>query len=254
MQADTFDQQICFPPVRYKKLRLTIKANKSIPVNIIKAAVLKPILTSGKYSAIPSPVITQRDSAKKSYVTLDYKEAYTIDRIGIDVSGSRLYHRPVVFYTRDTLGWIEAGNAMLSSTGGNDFPVNARSKHLLIVIDNEDNKALQVDSVLGLQLNKYLISYLYADRNYFVVFGNAKAIRPTYDITYFEDSIKKNILMEITCGPIGTNTIIPNTEPAKKAPCAKGLSKWWIWPVLVAILALLLFFTLKVSRDINPKP
>ncbi len=254
MQADTFDQQISFPPVKYKKLRLTIKLNKVIPINIIKAAIVKPLLTNGRYTAIPAPVISQRDSGKKTYVWLEYKEAYTIDRLNVAVSGSRFYHRQVNLYTRDTSGWMEQGTAMLSSTSGNEISVNVRTKHLRLVIENEDNTALQVQAAEGLQLNTYLIGYLDADRNYYVVFGNNKATRPTYDIAYFEDSIKKSVLKEISCGPISANKIIPNTEPAKKASAIKGMNKWWIWPVLIAILALLLYFTLKVSKDINRKP
>jgi hypothetical protein len=254
MHADTFDQQISFPPVSYKYLRLTVRVYKSIPVNIIKAAVQKPVLTSGKYSAIPAPKISQHDSVKNSYVLLDYGADYTIDRISINVTGPRFYHRQIGFYVHDTSGWQPIATGLLSSGGGKEMALNTRTKQLLIVIENEDNKSLHVDSVLALQLNSYLISYLDADRNYFVVFGNAKAQKPNYDLAYFEDSIRSNVLKEINCGPISKNTIIPNTEPVKKATAVKGLNKWWIWPVLIGILVLLLFFTLKVSKDINRKP
>jgi hypothetical protein len=253
MQADTFDQELSFPPVKYKKLRLTIRIDKSIPVNIIRVAVQKPILTTGHYTSIPSPVIIQKDSAKRSYVLLDYKENYTIDKLTLGLTGSRLYHRQVEIYSRDSSAWIYAGSGMLSSTGRNALRPDTRTKHLLIVINNEDNAPLQIQSADGVQLNSYLISYLDADRNYYLVFGNAKVQRPKYDLTYFEDSIKTNVLKEITCGPIGANTIIPNAEPAKKAAVVKGLDKWWIWPVLIVILGGLLYFTVKMSRDVSRK-
>ena len=253
MHADTFDQPISFPAVKYSKFRLTIKANKTIPLNILKAAILKPVLTNGIYSPIPAPVISQRDSAKKTYVTLDYKDAYTIDRLILAVSGPRFYHRYIDIYKRDTSQWHSIGTGMVSSAATNDLSINTRAKHFLIVISNEDNQPLQVKAANGLQLNSYLLSYLDGDRNYYLVFGNAKADKPNYDITYFEDSIKKNALRDLICGPIGVNKIIPSTEPAKKA-AAKSMSQGWIWPVLLAVLLLLLFFTRSVMKDINKKP
>ena len=252
MHADTFDQPISFPPVKYSKLRLTIKANKTIPLNIIKAAVLKPFLINGIYSPIPAPTISQRDSAKKTYVTLDYKELYTIDRLTLTLTGPRLYHRYVDIYSRDTSKWSSTGSGTFSSAAGNELAINVRTKHLLIVISNEDNQPLQVQSASGVQLNTYLLSYLDGDRNYYLVFGNPKAEKPKYDITYFEDSLKKNELHEIACGAISANKIIPNSEPAKKAATG-GMNKWWIWPVLISVLVLLLFFTLSVMKDINNK-
>lgn len=253
MHADTFDQQISFSTVSYKYLRLTVRVYKSIPINIIRAAVQKPVLTSGKYSAIPAPKITQRDSAKRSYVLLEYQDNYTIDQIDINATGPKFYHRQISFYTPDTSGWMPVGTAVLSSAGGNEITLSTRTKQLLIIIENEDNKPLHIDSVLTLQLNSYLLGYLDADRNYFVVFGNAKAQKPNYDLAYFEDSIRSHVLKEISCGPISKNSIIPNTEPIKKTTTAKGLSKWWIWPVLISILALLLFFTVRMSKDISRK-
>ena len=253
VRADTFDQQISFPPVKYKKLRLVAKKHKSIPLYVIKAAMRVPVVTSGKYSAVPSPIITQRDSAKKTYVTLDYKESYTVEKLLLTISGPRFYHRQCDIYERDTAAWKYIGNGILSSGGTNELSLTTRTKHLQIVINNEDNKPLQIESADGLQLNNYLLSYLDGDRNYYLVFGNKKAEKPNYDITYFEDSIKKNTLLQTTCGPIGNNRIIPNTEPVKKAT-SKSINKWWIWPLLISILALLLYFTLNISRDIGRKP
>ena len=254
MHADTFEQTISFPPVRYKNLRLTIKARRSIPVNIIKAAVVRSVVTSAKYSIIPLPTISQKDSTQKSYITLDYKEAYTIDRLILNVSGARLYHRQVEIYTRiDTGKWIAAGNGLVSSAGENSLTINAKTRQLLLVIENEDNKPLHIESVQSLQLNLYLISYLDGDRNYFLVFGNSKAKRPSYDLAYFEDSIRHNVLKDISSGNISSNTIIPNMEPAKKATGSKGLNKWWIWPMLTVILGVMLYFTITMSRDIASK-
>lgn len=254
--ADTFffSQSVNFPVVKYKMLRLEAKVSGALPVNLNSVTVLWPKEESVLSSEIPAPVVSQRDSDKKSYISLEYKEAYTINRLGMQLSGAKLFHRQIHLYTRDTSSqWTEAATRFLSSFGANEFSIQTRSRHLMIVIDNEDNKPLHLDSVWAFQLNTYLSCYLDADRNYFIVFGNPKALKPNYDIAYFEDSIRNNVLKEISCGPISANTIIPSTEPVKKAT-AKGLNKWWIWPVLIAILALLLFFTYRVSRDINRKP
>jgi hypothetical protein len=140
---------------------------------------------------------------------------------------------------------------MLSSASDNVIDLSVKTSALKIEIDNQDNPPLEVKSIEARQLNSYAMMYLNGDRNYFLVFGNAKAEKPSYDLEYFQDSLKAHTPTDLDAGPIKPNSIVPNAEPARTE--IKGVKKYWIWPVLLSVLALLLFFTLRMGKEMGGK-
>ena len=249
MAADTFEQQISFPPVKYRHLKLSMHMSGAIPVNIVRIGIYESLSTGGRYSVIPAPQLTQRDSGKISYLSLRYDGAYRIDRLMLSIEGPKLYHRHVTIYSCDTSGKTLVGEYMLSSAANNEIELSVKTTDLLLEIDNEDNPPLNVRSAASMQLNRYALMYLDGDRSYYLLFGNAKAEVPVYDLKYFEDSLLAHPPKELTAGAITANAIIPTTEPAHIE--TKGLKKYWIWPVLIVVLGILLFFTLKMGKEMS---
>ena len=249
--VDTFEQRISFPPVKYKHLCLSIRKSGNIPVNILRIGVYQSLITGGRYSTIPAPQITQHDTGKISYVSLKYNAPYRIDRLMFSIEGPRLYHRHVSIYSRDVSGRSLVGEYMLSSAANNVIELSVKASIIELEIDNQDNPPLDIKAAASMQLNRYALMYLNDDRTYFLVFGNVKAEAPVYDLGYFEDSLRAHTPKELVAGPIAANAIIPTTEPAHIQ--TKGLQRYWIWPVLLIVLGVLLFFTLKMGREVREK-
>lgn len=249
MAADTFEQRISFPPVKYRYLKLSMRMSGTIPVNVVRIGIYESLSTGGRYSDIPAPLLTQHDSDKISYVSLRYDGAYRIDRLMLSIEGPKLYHRHVTVYGCDTSGKTLLGEYMLSSAGNNDINISVKTKELLLEINNEDNPPLNVRAATSMQLNRYALMYLDGDRSYYLIFGNTKAEVPVYDLSYFEDSLQAHTPKELTAGAISANAIIPTTEPAHIE--TRGLKKYWIWPVLILVLGILLFFTLKMGKEMS---
>lgn len=251
--ADTFEQRISFPPVRYKHLRLSMRKSQSIPIYVVHVGIYESQAIEGHYTLVPAPELNQKDSNKVSYVSVKYDGCYTLDKLLLHAEGAKLYHRLMRIYSRDSNNVTLLEQTVLSSDSKNVVNISAKTRELLIEIDNQDNPPLRLTSVAAFQLNRYANFYLDDDRSYFLVFGNQKAKSPVYDIGYFEDSMRAHRLKELAAGPIVANTIVPGTQPVTHAEIKKGLKAYWIWPVLIAVLGILLFFTFIMGREISGK-
>jgi hypothetical protein len=72
---------------------------------------------------------------------------------------------------------------------------------------------------------------------------NADAHRPDYDIVYFKDSIPQSI-----------GALIPQSiAPLPSAARTSSDRRWWIWPVLIGVIAIMGFLTYKLSGDVKVK-
>ncbi|MCW3124830.1 MAG: hypothetical protein JWO03_488 [Bacteroidetes bacterium] len=252
LAADTFDQVISLPPVKYHHLRISIRMVHALPVNVLRIGAYEAFSTEGTYSTILQPTKTILDSAKTTYITLRYDAPYEFDKLLFHIDGPKLYHRSAHIYSRDTTGLLLLTECTLSSNAHNAINISAKTREFRIEIENQDNPPLQINTIGALQLNRYAIMYLDADRNYFLVFGNQKATLPTYDLHYFEDSLSIHKPKDLAAASIISNTIIPGTTPVTHAE-AKGLKSYWLWPVLIVVLGILLFFTFRMGREIEEK-
>lgn len=241
-------QSISFPLSNYKFFKIIINDKGLLPVNFLKAGVLTNGFTYGKYLPVRDPLIKQKDSNNKhSYINILFNDYYEIDRINIKVKGPPYYKRSAIIYSIINANRYQLAAVEISSSE-NIFTIRGgKSKNLLIDIFNKDDEPLTVMQVLAFQINQYIIAYLQADKNYFLLTGDSIAVAPEYDLKYFADSLN-NDLVEIKTG------VIEKKLPAIKLPAEKNKnSTIWLWVIIAIVLLLLCTLSFSMINKISKK-
>lgn len=237
-----FIQSLSFPNSRYAYFKITINGEDVLPVNIVQAGVYRQTYQAGKHVLLPAPIISQKDSSNKTtYITLQFDETYTVDRLELNVSGSRFYNRSFTINNQNSTG---NNNYTLNSAGGHSFNCHVKGNILYLAIQNNDNPPLKINRVKAYQLNNYLLTWLEKGMDYELTTGDSLAAAPQYDLAFFKDSVQNPT--ELMVGAVSSNTS-PNPVTNKKN------SNYIIWLVLGAVLVLLLLLTRKLTAEVNKK-
>lgn len=244
---DRYIQVLEFPKSSYRYFEIIINGKNVLPVNIIKAGTYEDVLRSGKFTANPSPVIHQHDSGKNSYVFIRFRNAYRTDEIEIRLSGARYYQRNATLVEKQRGLEVARQSVLLRSDNTNRFSTNFKSSELELVIENEDNPPLSVDSIRSFQLNRYLFAFLDSSHEYQLGFGDSSLPAPRYDINYFKDSLLSNVQIAKT-GDIKSN-LSTITAPVRKPLIGKTL----LWIVIGGVLLVLLYLTFRMAKEVNKK-
>lgn len=240
---------LSFPPSNYKYFQLIILGKNVIPFNIIRAGVYNEEAVFGKYIQIPKPVISQKDSTdKKSYVLLQFDDSYQVNKIIIDAEGVKYFKRNFSVYSGNKPNYDFLLDGYLSSDSPNSFIINSRKNLLLLTINNEDNIPLKVKSIEAFQLNICLLTYLQANKKYYLYFGDSTAKSPKYDLQFFADSIKINPA-EVSFGSIEKNKLSGNSSDSHSS----GYNKLALWIIIVGILLVLCFLTFKMVKEMDKR-
>ena len=244
--ADAFAEELLFPKSRYKYFKIIIQGKEILPVNIIRVSQANHTTRgSSNYVSIPSPAIFQKDSSDGfSYIRLHFNDFYWINRLSLQVEGRKFFKRRLDIFDNNRLG---NGQAAYSLSSGKPmvYPIEHKTNHLLLKIQNDDNPPLTLTGVDAYQLQRSLITWLETGSNYAVSFGDSLAQAPHYDLAFFKDSIRNEPVL-LSYGQIERNNI-----DIKKGLEKFGLHKAWIWVIIIAILLILLFFTFRMTREIN---
>ena len=244
--SDHYVQAISFPPSNYRFFKLILEDKGLLPVNILKAGIYTRNFTSGRYLGVPYPALVQKDSSNKhSYITLQYRDHYRIDKLELIVQGPVLYKRQASIYDNGNPGYRAVASIKLSPAG-NSFKIPAvRTGSLVLDIANGDNAPLVIQAARTAQLNQYLLAYLQPGYGYSLQGGSPLAVMPEYDLKFFTDSLTRDP-QEIASGPL---------QPAVKArgnmpPIAPDRSGILLWGLLALILVLLAFLSFKMVKAI----
>lgn len=231
-------------------LQMSIK--KEEPLQILKAGYYDISQEAGLYSEVPVLSVIQNDSSKykKSFVTVKFKASLEISKIELQIKGPKIYQREFQLFNEiksDNRTMIEyVGTYVLSSKWPSIWELNIfRTNELLISINNEDNVPLKVEKVKAYQLNVYLTAQLRKNVKYYLRFGNMELSKPEYDLKYFTDSIPKNLIQVKSAVPEKLKTEQPKTV------VRSFFNNTIMWFVLVFIIALLTFLTLKITKEVK---
>ena len=247
--SDRFIQSLNFPISTYHFLKIIINGKEVMPVNIVKAGVYEEALHTGKYIAVPGPVLTQKDSSNKnSYVMARFNNSYFIDRLILHIKGPKFFRRTAELYTDENNVQVLQSSFIISSDKETIIPVKLKTNKLLFKISNNDNQPLQANSITAFQLNKYLLAYLEKASTYQLLFSDSGAVVPSYDLEAFKDSIAGNA-PNLQYAVIEKN-ILPEKKPIAKAADNKVI----IWLAIGLAITILLLLTYKLTADIKNKP
>lgn len=244
--ADHYVQSISFPSSNYRFFKLILEDKGLLPVNILRIGATSRSFTIGKYLGVPFPALAQKDSSDKhSYITLQYRDRYRIDKLNLLLQGPPLFKRNLRVYDREKNGDRFVAETVISP-GITSFSIpSVKTNSLLLEIVNEDNKPLLVQAVQTAQLNQYLLAWLQPGYGYSLLAGNEQAQAPEYDLKYFVDSLTKDP-QEILSGPL--QPIRPGASVAVQPH--SDHSGLLLWGILAIVLLLLASLSYKMMKSI----
>ncbi|MBC7866804.1 MAG: hypothetical protein H7X88_04650 [Gloeobacteraceae cyanobacterium ES-bin-316] len=248
-----------FPPNVYKFYKAFINNKGRAPYNILRVSNSS---SAGNFIGDPSLVvplqnpaaaITQKDSAKLSYILIKQKASYHVNKIELKLSGVKYFSRRIDLHIPQsrTHNFTNPGLLIKSFTVSNNstlqfsVPVFKDSIFYLIIY-NEDNLPLQMDAV-NTYAGLYVATvYLEKEKNYSLLLGNENAAAPNYDLQ--ELNLKIDSLPTAYTGKL--ETLKSNDGAASNSWMN---NKWLVWITIAAGGILLTFFTYKLVKDINKK-
>lgn len=240
---------IDLPLSGYKYYQIVFIGKDVLPPNILSVGVYSNDYVSAKYVDNPKPIFLQKDSSDKhTYVELQLDAPQQIDELSITISGVKFYKRLMSVYSIDNKQQIFVQNNNVSSDASLTFPINTHARKLLLVIDNEDNQPLKIDSVVTRQLRKYLLTYLEANKQYTLQFGDSSALVPKYDLDFFKDSIDDS---KTATAAIGIIEITPQANTS--TPAKNNTKVWLIWIAIGTVLVVLLLMVKNMLQQLQKK-
>jgi hypothetical protein len=153
-------------------------------------------------------------------------------------------------YVRDSSrtdkGWIKSYETIyegdLTSYSPNEFSFGQiLAREMRLVINDRDNQPLTIGVVAASGPLVKVISFLKPGKN-FMLYGSGGAQRPSYDLTYFENKIPDNPPTAM----LGSAVTI-NAERASGGALFE--SRVWLWALMVAMIAGLGFYTIRMMKS-----
>ncbi len=244
------------PPSRYRYYRLFI--NASTDPGFIKASLLQNEKVTGSWIDYQnnSFKIENQKTSKQTIVDVTMEQPVPVAWIKIVVKNNYDYYRPITInYVTDSFktenGWHYNYGILYSGTLNsfekNEITFNSTIlKKLSIIIENQDNEPLQIDS-LQIKGYEHILKARFVEKaRYYLLYGNKNAARPNYDIESFVDKIPKTM----TSLEIEEEEFL-NTEIKK--PGALFQDKIWLWVIMTSIIILLGWFTVNMMKKPNGK-
>ena len=244
--------KLIFPDSQYKYYRIFIKTKDKVVLN--DARVLLNETQNGIYRdfSVKKQTISENKKTKQTEINIDLEMAVPVSLVKISTSNQFDFYRPIsIQYLSDSVktekGYIynyeTIGNGTLNSLDKNEFKTNTTTaKKLRIIIENNNNPILNIGKIEVKGFTNQLVVRFVEDANYFLVYGNENAETPTFDIINFTDKIPEN-LTDLT---LGTETLIDKKAATKTQPLFEN--KYWLWGIMLVIIALLGWFSLKMMK------
>jgi hypothetical protein len=243
-----------FPLSNYQYYKLQISDSTNAPINILSAGYFEVSSESGKFTELPA-AIAASDSVKqkRTYIKIELDTTHVIDKISIRMKGAPYFLRMASINAQRTSEtkkgeirtWFdELESFELSSKGPSVITLpNIKVKELFVVIENDDNPAVQVDEIHVFQLNRYLTAYLKKDETHTIKIGAADLRAPVYDIGYFKDSIPQNI------ATLNAGALIMADQISTSGSKTFFSSKLIIWGAIIAVIVILGFMALRMINE-----
>jgi hypothetical protein len=244
-RTDNFLQSLSFPANRYMYFKVKIYNGKKEALQIIRAGIFRDRQRTLAYTAIPSPIVSQIDSANgSSYLKMAFKENFLINKLTFKVSKPKFYRRQVLVFSKEGKQKRLIGEAIFRSDGKAEMHMNTRTHALEVQVINGDNPPLTIGQVLAAQATEYVLAYLEEGEQYKFLIGDRKAAKPQYDMEYFADSIQN-----VT--EISHNRLLKNALYKAQINADKTDYTILLWAAILSVLSLLIYFSWKMLTEIN---
>ena len=243
----TYLQSLSFPASNYRYLKLLVNDKNKTPIKFLQAGIYTEYAATLSYVPVSPVELNRTDSNKTTYITLKLNDNYQVNKLHINITAPKYFKREVSVYQVVGKEKQLLADAELNSAKATDLLLSAKASQLLLLINNGDNLPLNIKSVEAYQSDESLISYLDGKQNYQLLVGDQAVQAPEYDLKFFADSINAN-LMQISHEAVSKNT----SYRTKQVKAGRDYTLF-IWIAIIVAAALLLFLTLKMTKEVNKK-
>lgn len=240
--------RVVFPPARYPLYRLLVKT--AVDPVLTHVTVSQVIHDDGRYRSYASRITTVEDG-KSGRTNLDIKlsQCVPVSRIALHVKDTFDHYRPLeILYLADSFqmngGWTanyaSAASEVINSLERPRFDFSpVLTQRLSLVIVDDHNEPLTVDSVSVSGPVYELIVRIIRPGDYTLYYGSRLTSLPHYDIENFPDRIPSDA-PTATLGP---------EQKAGHLASEPVFTKYWLWGLMILIIAVLGWFTMKMIRQ-----
>lgn len=195
--------------------------------------------------------IKENKTTKQTEIDIETEMPVRVSRLKVNVNDSFDYYRPITIeYVTDSFkteqGWQYNYSTLTSGTLNSieetEFKFNSTlAQKLRIIILNYDNQPLTIDGIhLKGEAHELLVRFT-EPATYTLVYGNANAAKPQYDLDHFADKVPA-ALTKLELG----NEVVIKKEMISGSPLFKN--KAWLWGIMVLIILVLGWFSVKMIR------
>jgi hypothetical protein len=246
-------RSVQFPKNNYAFFEISVLHKKGEPIQVLHAGYNNSEISRGLYTNLPGPKIIQKDSLKKSYVSIIFKQSYVLNKIVFDIEGPDFYMRSChigkYMKERNNVEWFNPWyNLTLSSDQLNSIEFDAhKADTLFLEIENADNLPLKIKGVTAYQLNRYLIAQLDKNELYSIYFNNPERTGPEYDLKYFSKVIPANLPI------LNVSTIQMIEHSVWNQPQPGFFNKITVWIIIILVISILGIISFKMVREMQEK-
>ncbi|MDU1892545.1 MAG: hypothetical protein E6767_17810 [Dysgonomonas sp.] len=240
-----------FPQGNYNYYEITLESNQGSPLDIIKVGKIENSSIYAQFAEIDlGRFITEEKKDKKTYISFpEQQEVYRVNKLEFKVNSSAYYFRHAS--VMDTINGKRI-KFDLTSKSDNSFFINnfPLGRHTVIVIENNNNPPLMIDSIKAYGLNRYLCAYLKQGVDYHINIGIKDTALPKYDIEHFQADIP----MDLPILKVNNLRSIPDDEaivPKRELSLIEAPA--FLWSVIIIIGLFLTFICIKMVKEMKKK-
>lgn len=249
-QTDYRFTHLNFPNAKFRYYRISFKSGIAPELQGAHIFLNQDIEAQYKNMDIAHVEISRDKDLKQTILDIDLDQRAPISFLNLDIENGFDYYRSFqIQYALDSTntekgthyGYRTLYRGTLNSIEKNGFRFNSvMARKLKIIIEDHDNQPLNIKNVQVKGYVHWLMARFSENRDYFLVYGNANAHPPKYDIAY----TSKNIPETLDNVGLGNEIRIPKKKKAQPTPLFKN--KLWLWGILGTIILVLGGFTLKM--------
>lgn len=241
---------ISFPMSGYRYLRLSVTSD--VPLHFRNASFGYNKIEPGRFHAVPlSWTGKTNNKERETVINIRLKNYVPVSLLEVQTNNDVDFYRGFeLSYVRDSIhtqkGWVRRYHGILdgnlTSFKANDFnfPL-VFTNELRLIIRNGDNRPLDIRRISAAGPEVNIVSYLKPGNN-FMLYGDDKRRRPSYDLAHFATKIpvdphvaELDYNEEVLEEDVAVNPIFQN--------------KIWLWGIMGVMICGLAFFTIKMIRN-----
>ncbi|MBU3677097.1 MAG: DUF3999 family protein [Chitinophagaceae bacterium] len=262
----TLRKAIQFPKSNYAFFKLEIKQGYKEPLNITQIGYSFDTLHKPQYVRVNNLSYSRNEIGQTTKLNFTFQGRNRVDQLVFYIREPKQYQREVIIknqayrpigkiYTLERskhqrrAEYLNENQLILSSSTGGALSTQyilgeLHHEKFTLEIQNKNDPPLPIDSIVGYQLNTYIVAELKAEAPYFIYVGDSTLNSPTYDLVYFEN----NIPHQLPDAQVN--------EPIKKVEPIDGENKrqnerYLIGGAMVLLALFLLFITKNLMKKIN---